>query len=268
MAAPATSVRADGPGPCETGLWTVIRHVVNVHAIHAAEQEQAWREAAETAQMRDGGQADSSETEARKRGIQKNYETGRYWRNRMDLMYYSYIDYIMRTVARDAKSMIDIGTANCPYLEWFDWIDKRVSFDLENPYQSKTVKGVKGDFLKHRFRKRYDVCTCLQVLEHIPDVERFARKLFELSDLVIVSVPYRWPATVADDHIHDPIDYEKLTGWMGREANYHIVVKEPFRSKPGERLIAIYEKGRTEGYGRKDFKSRIRRARFPLPEDE
>ncbi|WP_232281902.1 class I SAM-dependent methyltransferase [Roseobacter sp. SK209-2-6] len=183
----------------------------------------------------------------------------------MDLMYCSYLDYIVRTLGRDAGSLIDIGTAQCPYLEWFDWIPNRTSFDMVQPYQSKTVTGIQGDFLDHDFGSAsYDIVTCLQVLEHIPEPVEFSRKLLSLGKTIIVSVPYNWPKSAADDHIHDPIDYEKLTQWMGREANYHIVVQEPFRGKVGKRLIAIYDEDQSAGYGRKQFKKRIRRNRFVI----
>lgn len=203
------------------------------------------------------------------RGIVNGYKSGRYWQNRMDLMYYSYLDYIVRTVGRDARSMIDIGTASCPYLEWFDWIPERTSFDMAEPYQSSGVKGIQGDFLEYDFGKnRYDIATCLQVLEHVPNVFPFARKLLEISDIVVVSVPFKWPKTAADDHVHDPINYKKLSRWMGREANYRQVISEPFRGAVGKRLVAIYEADRGVGYGRKDFKHRIRRSRFPVADDE
>jgi len=186
----------------------------------------------------------------------------------MDLMYYSYLDYIMRTVGREAQSMIDIGTASCPYLEWFDWIPERTSFDMAEPYESPAVQGVQGDFLEYDFSgKRYDIATCLQVLEHVPDVFPFARKLLEIADILIISVPFEWPKTAADDHVHDPINYRKLTRWMGRKANYRQVVKEPFRGAVGQRLIAIYEADESVSYGRKDFKDRIRRSRFPTAGD-
>jgi hypothetical protein len=198
--------------------------------------------------------------------IAKHYKSGRYWQNRMDLVYYSYVDYIIRTVGRDAQSMIDVGTAQCPYLEWFDWIPNRVSFDMVEPYQSQTVTGVQGDFLDHQFQDApYDIVTCLQVLEHVPNAEAFSRKLLEIGKTVVVSVPFKWPKSAADDHIHDPVDQEKLARWMGREANYFQIVKEPFRGRVGRRAIAIYEKDRVDGYGRNDFKDRIRRSRFPLP---
>jgi len=44
------------------------------------------------------------------------------------------------------------------------------------------------------------------------------------------------------------------------------LVREPFRGAVGRRLIAVYEADVTARYGRKDFKTRVRRSRFPLGE--
>lgn len=181
-------------------------------------------------------------------------------------MYYSYVDYIIRTVGRNAQSILDVGTAQCPYLEWFDWIPKKVSFDMVEPYRSATVEGLQGDFIDYKFLDApYDIVTCLQVLEHVPDAKTFARRLFDIGKVVIISVPFKWPKSAADDHIHDPVDQHKLEDWTGRKANYYHVVKEPFRGRVGRRLIAIYEEDPTKSYGRMDFKDRIRRSRFPMP---
>jgi len=192
------------------------------------------------------------------------YRSGTYWAHRMDMMYYHYVDYIVRTVAREARSLIDVGTANCPYLELFDWIPERISFDIEPPYSSEAVTGLQGDFLTHDFARRFDVATCLQVLEHVPDPGPFGRRLLGLADIVIVSVPHRWPPTAADEHLHDPIDSAKLRGWMGRRPNYEVVVQEPFRSRVGQRLIALYHSDPGRGFGRKDFKERVRRDRLGM----
>ena len=182
-------------------------------------------------------------------------------------MYYSYVDYIVRTVGRDAQTMIDVGTAQCPYLEWFDWIPDRTSFDMVDPYQSDTVKGIQGDFFGYDFPDApYDIVTCLQVLEHVPKPRKFARKLLTMGNIVIISVPFKWPESAADDHVHDPVDQAKLKRWTGREPTYFHIVREPFRGRVGRRAIAVYENGRTKGYGRNDFKDRIRRSRFPLPD--
>lgn len=172
------------------------------------------------------------------------YETQAYWQRRSDMLYYRYIDYIIRAIAVDARSMVDVGTGNCPYLEWFDWIPERVSIDIRTPYSSDSVKGIKGDIFKLPITKKYDICSCLQVLEHVPDAGAFGKRLLEMSDLVVVSVPYKWPTfpKVTTGHVHDPVDYEKLTGWMGRPANYKQVVQEPFSNAKSQRLIAIYDR--------------------------
>lgn len=181
---------------------------------------------------------------AEKAGSAGGYASQEYWAKRSDMLYYRYIDFIVRAVGVDAQTMVDVGTGNCPYLEWFEWIPERTSVDIRVPYQSETVKGVKGDIHKLTFDKRFDLLTCLQVLEHVPDATAFARRLLEISELAIISVPYKWPVVpkATPGHIHDPVDYAKLTQWMGREANYKIIVQEPFGGVKGQRLIALYDR--------------------------
>ncbi len=164
-----------------------------------------------------------------------------YWKKRSDLIYYRYVDYMVRALGRDAQSMIDVGSGNCPYLEWFDWIPRRVSVDLGVPYRSDNVEGIQGDIHKLDFGQRFDIATCLQVLEHVPDVGPFARRLLELADVLVVSVPFMWGTNPrAPGHVNDPVSYEKMTDWFGRQANYRITVTEPFTTV--RRLIAVYDR--------------------------
>jgi len=159
------------------------------------------------------------------------------------MMYYRYIQRMIEKLGAEAQSMIDVGSGNCPYLEWFDWIPERVSVDIRVPYESDHVRGIKGDIFQLQFPKPFDVCTCLQVLEHVPDAAAFGRRLLELARVVVVSVPYKWPDTPkpTPGHLHDPVDLAKLTAWMGREATYRIIVEEPLSFSPKRRrLIAVY----------------------------
>jgi SAM-dependent methyltransferase len=169
------------------------------------------------------------------------YETGDYWRRRSDMLYYQYFRYIIRCIGPQAKSMIDVGSGNAPYLEWFDWIPKRVSVDLEVPYTSEAVQGVAGNIRDLRFDETFDICTCMQVLEHVPEPEPFAQRLLELGKVVLVSVPHKWPKGANKDHVNDPVDLAAVTNWFGRPPNYHLVVREPFAGRKGARMFALYD---------------------------
>lgn len=184
------------------------------------------------------------------------YATGEYWARRSDLLYYRYVDFIVRTVGAEAGSLIDVGTGGCPYLEWFDWIPERVSFDLRHPYRSESVQGIAGDLLTHPFERRFDLCTCLQVLEHVPEAAPFAQRLQAIARRVIVSVPLNWPKGDTQGHVHDPVTEEKLQGWMGRAPNYAIEVREPFQGAKGRRLVAIYDEDPERRFGGGDARAR------------
>lgn len=170
------------------------------------------------------------------------FSSGAYWSQREDFLYYRHVDYIIRTVGAKAESMLDVGTGNCPYLEWFHWIPRRVSVDLRVPYRSDTVVGMVGNIHEMQFDKPFDIVTCLQVLEHVPNARAFARRLLDLGKIIVVSVPYQWTVNPRTrGHIHDPVSYDKLTEWMGRQANYREVAREPFHTTKSKRLIAVYD---------------------------
>jgi hypothetical protein len=194
-----------------------------------------------------------------------SFREGIYWQKRSDLLYYRYIDFIIRTIGRDANSLIDVGSGNCPYLEWFDWIPNRVSVDIRVPYSSNSVNGIVGNIHDLSFTEDFDVCTCLQVLEHVPDAKKFSQRLLSLAKTVVVSVPYMWPILPkpAPGHVHDPVSYKKLSEWMGREANYKIIVTEPLsKGRSGRRLIAIYDRDRARVFDSKDKENRRLRESF------
>jgi hypothetical protein len=176
-------------------------------------------------------------------GREHKLESG-YWAKRSNMMYYQYVDFLVRKLAADAKSLIDIGSANAQYIEDFDWIPKRNTLDIKKPYSSENVAGIQMDFFDFQPVEKYDFATCLQVLEHIPDARSFARKLFEVADHVLISVPYRWEKGSHPQHVHDPVDESKLFEWTGREPSYSIVVEEPLSgSRKGRRLICYYHPG-------------------------
>ena len=182
---------------------------------------------------------------------------GAYWEERSDLIYYRVVDYLVRCVGAKATSIIDVGTGKCPYLEWFHWIEKKTSIDIIAPYASETVEAIYGNILTTELPQKFDLCLCLQVLEHVQDPAPFARRLTELGKRVIVSVPYNWPPGQTPGHVQDPVDLDLLSQWFGRRPNYHIIVQEPLRTKKHERLIAIYDADPKRRFGGTEIQSRI-----------
>lgn len=162
-----------------------------------------------------------------------------YWEKRQHFAYYQCVRELVQDVGRDARSIIDIGTGECAHLDWFDWIPRRVSLDLRSPYRSSAVQGIQADFLEWENHEPFDICLCLQVLEHIPDAARFAQKLLKTAAMVIVSVPHKWVPGGRSDHVHDPVDEAKVAGWFARRPDRVILVREPAR-RNRERMICYY----------------------------
>ena len=182
-----------------------------------------------------------------------------YWHDRSDLLYFQYVDLLIRIVGRDAQSVLDVGSNACPYLEWFHWIPHKYSIDIQNPYYSWRVHGKKIDFQEYANNREFDLCLCLQVLEHIDDVKGFAQKLLKVGRSVIVSVAYKWPSGFDNRHVHDPVDEEKMAVWFNRIPNYQIIVTEPITEK--KRLICYYDRNDpTKKLGIGDLQKRLIRA--------
>ena len=139
-----------------------------------------------------------------------------------------------------------MGKTSC--LEQFDWIPTRRTVHIRYPYTSESVEGVKADFLEYEVDERYDLALCLQVLEHVPQVEKFTQKLFDVSRSVLIPVPYKRPKGNNKDHIHDPVDEAKLRAWTQRKPDYEVIVAEAFGAS---RLFAYHHRS-DEVFSRRD----------------
>jgi hypothetical protein len=166
-------------------------------------------------------------------------EANRYWEDRKDILYYQVARVLTSHLSKKAGSIIDIGSAGCPYLDWFDHIPKRTSLDLKRPYNANGVTSVTSDFLTWEPDQAYDVVTCFQVLEHVPDAEAFAQKLLHIGGIVVVSVPYKWEKGRTKSHVQDPVDEEKMLSWFHRKPNFEYVCREVVA--PVDRLIQVYD---------------------------
>jgi hypothetical protein len=163
--------------------------------------------------------------------------------SRKDLVYYSVVDFMTRVLGREAQSALDVGSGRLPVLEKLHWVQDRVSLDINRPYNSERVRGIRTNFLEWSPDRFYDIVLCLQVLEHIPDAASFMKKLLVCGRDVVVSVPYRWPKGAEKSHVHDPVDLAKVEGWAGIASNYHQVISEPFWGRTGRRLVVYFRPG-------------------------
>jgi hypothetical protein len=156
------------------------------------------------------------------------------------LIYYHAVRVLVDHISTRAKSLIDVGSAGYPYLNWFPHIERRVSLDLKKPFVAPGVESITTDFLKFETDEIFDIATCFQVMEHVPDPKAFAEKLLTLGKTVVISVPYKWQRGWAKTHIQDPVDETKLLSWFGRKPNFEYICHEIRIERP--RIIQVYER--------------------------
>lgn len=163
----------------------------------------------------------------------------RYWNRRKDFLYYQVVRILAAGLSEGVGSVLDVGSHGSPYLDWFEDVPVRTSLDLVEPYRAEGITSIVSDYLVWQPDRRYDMVLCLQVLEHVPDARSFARKLLASGRIVIISVPYRWPAGQSRNHVQDPVTMKKIVGWFGRAPNHAQLVVEPSNGK--ERLVCVFE---------------------------
>lgn len=158
-----------------------------------------------------------------------------YWSRRKELTYFRVAADYVRKHSR-GNALLEVGggvSLGCRYLDLLPEFD-RTSIELPSG-QNHILPGVRvihADFLTWQADHRYDVLLALQTIEHIGPVEAFVEKLFALAPVVVLSVPYEWPAGKCQGHLHDPIDERKLRLWT---------VRDPIESRiVDRRLVAVY----------------------------
>jgi hypothetical protein len=150
------------------------------------------------------------------------------------MRYYAEVLRLARKYAPAAESVLDVGPNGTPLVCELDWIASKTVIDLgSQPIPGATC--LQGDFLQYRPERPFDLVLCLQVLEHVGPAGQFAQRLLAAGRLVIVSVPYRWPAGSCVHHVHDPVDEDKLRGWMQQPLLEHRIIRDGAR----DRLIAV-----------------------------
>jgi hypothetical protein len=162
-----------------------------------------------------------------------------YWEKRKDSIYLFAAKQICARYSKKARSYIDVGSNGTPIIEWHrNQADKMVSLDVRKPYYADGVESIKINFLEYYPPIKYDIATCFQVLEHVPNAHAFAENLLLISKTLIVSVPYKWEKERNMSHIHDPVDELKMLEWFKRDPDFSYLATEISGVK---RLIQVYK---------------------------
>ena len=150
-----------------------------------------------------------------------NKVSSTYWDARKDSIYLFVARQICLKFSNSSKTVMDVGSNGTPTLEWHrEGAERLVSLDLRKPYVSVGVESIKQDFFDYQSNEKFDLVTCFQVLEHVPDPKKFASKLLGLGSTVVVSVPYKWPEVRCRYHIHDPVCEDKLSDWFSKAPKF------------------------------------------------
>ena len=159
-----------------------------------------------------------------------------YWKQRANHVMYREGGVLMRLAreyAHDALSVLDVGAFDPGHISKFDWIPTKVGTDKQlhstavEPWaKARGVAFVHGDFLNLKFPAGFDLVTCNQVVEHLPDgvVERFVQKMMSHAKVLIVSTTHNVSHGVVDGHVQDPISEQKFRSWFSSSG--HILKHE------------------------------------------
>jgi hypothetical protein len=160
-----------------------------------------------------------------------------YWEKRHNMRYYKVIERYLDDIG-PGEVLLDVGCGETPIVTYGEF-RRRISVDVQPRPGLPGVEAIVGDWMLVKCPFRASVAICLQTLEHLPDrvVCDFARKLRQISDVVLVSVPYKWPVGFCEWHKQDPIDEGKLDLLMGCTATRGEVVTE---QNGVRRLVALY----------------------------
>ncbi len=159
-----------------------------------------------------------------------------YWEGRRDYKYYREVLRLARAHASSGGQVIDVGANETEVLQHLDWFGRRVALDRRHVTPKPGIETIVMDFMAYQPESEFDLVLCLQVLEHLREPDRFARRLLETGRTIIISVPYRWPAGTSRWHVQDPVDEAKLETWTQRKpVEVSIIADEK------ERLIAVYK---------------------------
>ncbi len=123
---------------------------------------------------------------------------------------------LARAHGADAATALFAGMRDCPFLSAIDWDSFSPVIDLDRVARGRVLCNVLDDFSQFEPSERFDLVFWLDSLEQVPEPARFLRKLMRMCEVVVVSVPYKWPHDPGSGRQNDPIDEVKLQQWARR----------------------------------------------------
>jgi SAM-dependent methyltransferase len=170
-----------------------------------------------------------------------------YWKRRKELSYYKKIVDICSEILinNENYSIIDFGCRNTEII--FDLkCNKKFLLDKNNSYNEKQKKNIKEkniNFLEQsiydiKFENEFDICLCLQVIEHLENPEKAFQLIHKASKrYTIISLPYKWETGNPKGHRHININEQVIKKWTGIEPDESFIIEDD-----KDRIINIYIK--------------------------
>jgi len=182
---------------------------------------------------------------------------------RSDYRYYDSLFYTTLQYASEAKTSIEVGCANDPFIKYLDWIDKRtcvapyfIDYKNEDNTQAERnmntkltnsveIEKVVSDFMKYTppNEEKFDLLLCSQVLEHVPNPAAFMKKMIETAKVSIISVPFNWGnCGETCNHVTHFITQKMLLKWSYPYKPIHtaIVAEKEGKRKFDERILLVF----------------------------
>lgn len=169
-----------------------------------------------------------------------------YWRRRSGLAYYQKIVEICSEILKNNEnySIIDFGCRNTEVIFNFK-SKKKFLLDKKNFYSEeqkkiiieKNITFLKESIFNIQYTNEFDICICLQTLEHLENPERAFQLIHKASKrYTIISLPYKSTISVKG-HIHNNIDEQLIKKWTRIEPDQSFIIKDN-----GYRIINVYIK--------------------------
>lgn len=156
---------------------------------------------------------------------------------RKDLVYYRVARRIIKILSGNKKTILDVGSAGIDLMSDVNF-KERYSISLFGAINNEKVTGYEMDFFNYKPDKKFDIVTCMQVIEHIKDARLFTQKLLQTGNVTLISLPYKWRKGKTKSHVQDPVDEDKILSWTDIKPLYSFYVADG----GCQRIICIYGK--------------------------